>query len=159
MTGGTVFGTLFFVLLFAAALSSCIGCGEAVTSWVVEKKDISRGKAAFFVSIAAWVVGIGTILSFSTWSDFYPLNFIPAMQGMDIYVASDYLAANILLLIGSLALSMFFGWFVPKQLKHEALGLGASPWYGIWEFLLRFVIPVVLFVVLVLGLGLVDIGG
>jgi len=36
MPGGQVFGAIFFLLLIAAALSSCIGCAEAVVSWVDE---------------------------------------------------------------------------------------------------------------------------
>ena len=37
MPGGQLFGSIFFILLITAALSSCIGCAEAVVSWVDEQ--------------------------------------------------------------------------------------------------------------------------
>lgn len=152
MSGGHIFGPVFFILLFAAALSSCIGCAESVSFWITEKFGVQRKKAIFYVTIAAWLVGLTTIFSLGSWSEFYPLNFIPALSGMNIYVATDFLAANILLLIGSMFLAGFFAWLVPKQIKLEALGITDGKLYRIWNIFMRFVIPPVLFVVLVLGL-------
>ena len=155
MSGGLVFGSLFFILLFAAAMSSCIGCGEAVAFWLSEKFKLSRNSAILYASVAGWLIGLFTIMALGSWSDFYPLAFIPAMKGMNIYVATDFLAANILLLVGALSISVFFGWFVPKQLKLDAIGASDGLLYQSWLFLVRFVIPPVLLVVLIKGLGLV----
>ena len=152
MNGGLVFGSIFFILLFAAALSSCIGCAEAVAFWITERFDKSREVAILYSTVAAWLVGLMTIFSLGDWSEFHPFDFIPAMQGMTIYVATDFLAANILLLIGSLALSIFFGWLVPKRLKLEAMGVSENWLFHLWHGLVRWIIPPILLVVLVLGL-------
>jgi len=152
MSGGMFFGSMFFVLLFAAALSSCIGCGEGVAAWIIEKFDVSRSKAIFYTTASAWFVGLATIFSLGAWSDFYPLDFIPAMQGMSIYVAIDFFAANILLLVGAMFTSLFFGWFVPRKTKLEAINVPDSGMFRFWDFLIRFVIPPVLLIVLVMGL-------
>lgn len=50
MSGGLVFGTLFFVLLFFAALTSVIGSMEPVIAWVEEHRGIKRSIAAIFIA-------------------------------------------------------------------------------------------------------------
>jgi NSS family neurotransmitter:Na+ symporter len=141
------------VLLIAAALSSCIGCAEAVVSWVDEHWGIRRGKGILLATGAAWLLGILTILSLGTWSDFYPLNFIPAFAGKTVFDSLDFLAANILLLLGGLLTSVFFGWFVPKQLKLDEIGVRDGVFFAFWRIMIRFVIPPVLFIVLVMGIS------
>ena len=153
MAGGQVFGAIFFMLLIAAALSSCIGCCEAVVSWVDEHWELRRTKGTLLTVGAAWLVGILSIMSLGEWSNYYPLDFIPAFEGKTIFDALDFLAANILLLIGALLTSVFFGWLVPKQLKLEEMGLTDGWGYQVWLLLIRFVIPPVLFVSLVLGIS------
>jgi NSS family neurotransmitter:Na+ symporter len=152
MPGGQLFGAIFFVLLIAAALSSCIGCAEAVVSWVNEKWGIKREKGVLLTAGAAWAVGILTIMSLGDWSDYYPLEFIPAFEGKTIFDALDFLAANILLLIGGLLISVFIGWFVPKHIKLDEIGVEEGLFFTFWRFMIRFVIPPVLIVVLVMGL-------
>lgn len=153
MPGGQVFGAVFFVLLIAAALSSCIGCAEAVVSWVDEHWGISRQKGILYTVGAAWLLGILSVMSLGEWSSYYPLDFIPAFEGKTIFDALDFLAANILLLVGALLMCVFFGWLVPKQLKVDEIGFSGSAGYTIWVTLLRFVIPPILFVSLVLGIA------
>lgn len=153
MPGGQIFGAIFFLLLIAAAMSSCIGCGEAVVSWVDEHWGIERQKGILYTVGAAWLVGLLSIMSLGEWADYYPLDFIPAFEGKTIFDALDFLAANILLLLGALLMSIFFGWLVPKQLKLEELGLGDGWGYRVWLTLIRFVIPPILLVSLVLGIS------
>jgi len=153
MPGGQLFGSIFFVLLIAAALSSCIGCAEAVVSWVDEKFGIRRETGVLLTAGAAWVVGILTILSLGDWSEYYPLNFIPAFEGKTIFDSLDFLAANILLLIGGLLISVFIGWFVPKRIKLDEIGVEEGLFFSFWRFMIRFVIPPVLLIVLVMGIA------
>ena len=153
MPGGQFFGAIFFVLLIAAALSSCIGCGEAVVSWVDETFGIDRHKGVLYAAGAAWLVGLLSIVSLGDWSDFYPLDFIPAFAEKSIFGALDFLAANILLLVGGLLTSIFFGWLVPKQLKLDEIGWRDGAVFAFWRFMIRFVIPPILLVSLVLGIS------
>lgn len=154
MPGGHLFGSIFFLLLIVAALSSCIGLAESSLAWVEEHWKIPRRRGALWVGGLAWGVGILTILSFSDWSEFYPLDFIPAFEGMNIFSTLDFLAANIFLLTGGLLTAIFFGWKVPKAINLEAIGIPEGPLYAFSKFMLRYVIPVVLLVALVMGVGL-----
>lgn len=149
MPGGRIFGSIFFVLLISAALSSCIGLAEGVVNWVDEHWGIAREKGILYVAGAAWLLGILSIMSLGAWSGFYPLDFIPSYEGKPIFDALDHLAANNLLLLGGALSAIFFGWLVPKALKLEEINVADGLLFALWRFLIRFVIPPVLLIVLI----------
>lgn len=152
MPGGQMFGAIFFMLLISAALSSCLGLAEGCVNWVDEKWGVKREKGILMIIGATWLVGILSILSLGAWSGFYPLDFIPGYAGMGIFDALDHLAANNLLLVGGMLLSIFFGWLVPKALKLEEMGVQDGLFFQFWRVMIRFVIPPILFVVLYKGI-------
>jgi len=151
MPGGAFFGALFFLLLITASLSSCIGIAESVVSWVSDKWNIERQKGILLTASMAWFLGIFSILSFGKWSDFYPLEFIPLFAGKTIFYSLDFLAANILLLIGSMLVAVFFGWFTTKKIKEIEIGIESPKWFDFWHFMIRFIVPLVLFIILVMA--------
>ena len=152
MAGGQFFGAVFFLLLIVAALSSCLGGAEAVVSWVDRRWSIPREKGILYFVGSIWLIGIATILSLGEWSDFYPLGFVPALAEETIFDLLEWFAANILLLIGAGLTSVFFGWLVPKQTKLKGFGVREGMFYLYANTMMRYVIPPVLFVALVLGL-------
>ena len=151
MPGGAFFGALFFLLLITASLSSCIGIAESVVSWGSDKWNIRRQKGILLTASMAWFLGIFSILSFGRWSDFYPLEFIPLFAGKTIFYSLDFLAANILLLIGSMLVAVFFGWFTTKKIKEIEIGIESPKWFDFWHFMIRFIVPLVLFIILVMA--------
>jgi len=152
MAGGQFFGAVFFLLLMVAALSSCLGGAEAVVSWVDERWQIPRKKGVLYFVGTIWLIGITTILSLGEWSDFYPLSFIPALAEETIFDIFEWFAANILLLVGAALTSIFFGWVVPKETKLKGMGISDGKFYLFANTMMRYVIPPVLLVALVLGL-------
>ena len=68
LPGGTLIGTVFFVLVVIAAWSSAISIAEPAVAWAVEN-GFSRAKATFGVCFLAWLLGIGSVLSFNDWGD------------------------------------------------------------------------------------------
>ena len=152
MAGGQFFGAVFFLLLIVAALSSCLGGAEAVVSWVDERWQVPRKKGVLYFVGTIWLIGIATILSLGEWSDFYPLSFVPALAEETIFDLLEWFAANILLLIGAALTSIFFGWLVPKKTKLDGMGISDGKFYAFANTMMRYVIPPVLLVALVLGL-------
>jgi len=152
MPGGQLFGAIFFVLLISAALSSCIGLAEGVVNWVDEHLNVPRKQGILWVAGAGWILGIASILGFSTWSEVRLLDFIPSYVGLDIFDTLDTLAANNLLLIGGAFSAIFFGWLVPKALKLDEINVQDGILFGFWRFMIRFVIPPVLIVTLLMGI-------
>jgi len=153
MPGGQLFGSIFFVLLISAALSSCIGLAEGVVNWTDEHLNIPRKQGILWVSGAAWVLGLASILGFSVWKDVRLLEFIPSYRGKDIFDTFDTLAANNLLLIGGALAAIFFGWLVPKALKLDEINVQDGLFFNFWRFMIRFVIPPILLISLVMGIS------
>ncbi len=152
MAGGQLFGAVFFLLLIVAALSSCLGGAEAAVSWVDERWHVPRERGILYFVGTIWLIGIATIMSLGEWSDFYPLSVVPALAEETIFDLLEWFAANILLLTGAALTSIFFGWLIPKKTKLEGFGVGDGAFYAYANFMMRYVIPPVLVVALVLGL-------
>ena len=156
MPGGQFFGSIFFVLLIAAAVSSCLGLAEGVTNWLDEHWNVDRKKGVLWVSGSAWLLGIASILGLSVWREGWAnlglLNWIPSYAGKDIFDTLDTLAANNLLLIGATLAAIFFGWRVPKALKLDEFGVNDGLFFGFWRFMMRFIIPPILIIALVMGI-------
>jgi NSS family neurotransmitter:Na+ symporter len=152
MAGGQLFGALFFLLLIVAALSSCLGGAEAVVSWIDERWQVPRHKGVLYFVGTIWLIGIATIMSLGEWSDFYPLGFVPALAEETIFDLFEWFAANILLLVGAALTSIFFGWLVPKQIKLDGMGISDGKFYAFANTMMRYIIPPILVVALVLGL-------
>ena len=152
MPGGQLFGVVLFLLLMVAGLSSCLGGAEAAVSWVDKRWKVPRARGILYFTGTIWMIGITVILSLGDWSDFYPLAFIPALAEETIFGIFEWLAANILLLIGATLTSVFFGWFVPRSIKLDGLGMRDGKLFFYVNAMLRFVVPPVMMIALVLGL-------
>lgn len=142
MPYGSLFGTLFFVLLALAAWSSAISLIEPMAAWLVETGKFSRLIATLICGLTAWLVGFLTVFSFNIWSDVKPL------FNKTFFELIDYLTSNIMLPLGGLFIAIFVAWFMKRQFITEDLETSPnSLGFQIWQFLLRYVTP--------LGVGLV----
>ena len=139
--GGLVFGTLFFILLFFAALTSVIGCLEPMIAWCEERFQMVRWKAAALVCGSVFALGMGTVFSFNLWSAWRPLAFVPRFADFGYFEILDYLTANLMMPVGGLLLALFVGWRLrPLAIKQELQM--QNPWlFRGWFWLLRWVAP------------------
>jgi len=152
MPGGQLFGVVLFLLLMVAGLSSCLGGAEAAVAWVDARWKVPRERGILYFVGTIWLIGITVILSLGDWSDFYPLAFIPALAEETIFGLFEWFAANILLLIGATMTAVFFGWLVPNAIKLDGLGMQKGFLFSYVNAMLRFVVPPVMAIALVLGL-------
>ena len=134
---GTLIGVVFFGVFALAALSSAISILEVVVSYAVDERGIGRRKAAFGIGGATFVLGLPVAFE-STFIDLY-----------------DQLAAEVLLVLGSLLLVVLVGWFAAdralEELSKGTDGIGMLGTFWIW--LVR--VPVVIVLVVSLYLGVV----
>lgn len=163
MPGGSLFGTLFFVLLVFAAWTSAISLLEPVVAWLVENRGMSRVKAASLASVLAWVLGVCSLLSLNVWSE-YTLGRLPfldrwaevgilALPFMDLV---DYLTANVMLPLGGMLVAIFSVWIMQRPSSLEELGGKDGLGYRVWRGLTMVVAPLAVFVVLLNATGLLD---
>ncbi len=142
MTGGIIFGTLFFVLLFFAALTSAIGTLEPAVAWVEEHRGVKRSTAAIMICGSAFVIGLGTVFSFNIWSDWHPLGFTGRFADTGFFDLLDYITANLMMPASGLLLALFVGWRISPQAVADELNI-QNPWFfRTWFWLLRWVVPI-----------------
>ena len=142
MTGGLVFGTLFFVLLFFAALTSSIAIFEPVVAWVEEHRQISRPNAAIMVCGSAFVLGLGSVFSFNIWSEWRPLAFIARFADTGFFELIDYLTANLMMPLGGLLLAVFVGWRMSPESVAQELNIQSPLFLEALRWLLRWLVPI-----------------
>lgn len=145
MTGGWLFGVLFFILLVFAALTSSISLVEPVVAWMVENKGFTRVKASVVSGVTIWLLGVSVAFSFNIWSEF-------KIFDKTIFDFLDYLTANLMLPIGGFCIAIFAGWIMQQKHVKEELGIPEQQ-YEIWRFLACYVAPASVFIVFLHVLG------
>jgi NSS family neurotransmitter:Na+ symporter len=142
VTGGLIFGTLFFILLFFAALTSVIGVVEPMIAWWQEKFRLPRHLAAFFVCLSIFVLWLGTVFSFNLWSEWRPLAAFERYADFGYFEILDYLTANIMMPLSGLLLAVFVGWLIKPDAIREELQIQNPTLFKAWFWLLRWVAPI-----------------
>lgn len=144
MSGGVIFGTLFFVLLVFAAWTSAISLLEPIVEWLEEKTLLSRLQSALVAGAATWLLGIATVLSFNDWSAFTPF-------GMTVFDLLDYVTSKIMLPLTGLATIVFVGWFMGRDEVRAQLNMSGMA-FAWWRFSARFIAPTGVAIVFVYNL-------
>lgn len=138
---GSIFGALFFVLVFFAALSSSISLMEVTVAFGIDKLKWSRKTSVIVFTTLMFIIGIGASLSMGEWSDF----LIPWIDGNSygIFDFLDVLTSYYLLPLGGLFGALFIGfvWGVPNAVKEIKIG-SKFVTEKLWSVLIKFVVPI-----------------
>jgi neurotransmitter:Na+ symporter, NSS family len=145
MPGGILIGGLFFVLVTIAAWSSAISLIEPGVAWLIETRGFNRFTANLLLGAIAWILGLGTVLSFNDWAQY-------KIVGMTFFSGIDFLTSRIMLPVTGLFIALFVGWILaPAVVKEELRGEKSLTW-SLWFWVLRYICPLAIAVVLVMGL-------
>ncbi|NIL94113.1 MAG: sodium-dependent transporter [Woeseiaceae bacterium] len=148
--GGMLIGTLFFLLLFFAALTSSIGMLEPPVSLLTDSTKLKRSSAALLSGSIGAVFAILAVLSFNVLSDLHPLDAIATFEGKNFFESFIHLVLNLMMPIGGILISIFAAWIVKAEFSRDELFEGQDTLaYKIWQVLLRFVAPLLLAFVLI----------
>jgi NSS family neurotransmitter:Na+ symporter len=142
VTGGLIFGTLFFILLFFAAITSVIGVVEPMIAYWEERSGLPRRLAAFFVCLSIFILGMGTVFSFNLWSAWRPLAAFEKFADFGYFEILDYLTANVMMPLSGLLLAVFVGWLIKPEMIREEVQMKNPALFRIWFWLLRWVAPI-----------------
>ena len=153
MPGGSVFGTVFFLLLIVSALTSSIAILEPVVAWADEHWRVRRRLATPIAGALAWLLGLSTVFSFNLWGDVRPLGAFDTFAGKTLFDIQDYLTSNVLLPLGGILIAVFAGWILSAEATREELGLPPGGAFAAWRFLMRYVCPVAIAAVLIANLA------
>lgn len=141
--GGFLLAIVFFLLLSFAALTSAISLLEAQVAYLIDERGWGRKRATSFLAGLAFVVGLPTALSYNTLSEW------TLIGERTFFDSADLLTSNYLLPLSGLLISIYVGWFWSGSEEKQELVAGGAGWvYPLWHFLIRFISPVAIAVVL-----------
>ena len=146
-SGGMIFGALFFILLFFAALTSSIAMIEAPVSWLCDETKLSRRMSAVTVGAVGFVLGSLAAFSFNIFSDIRPLAGISMFTDKGFFDVFATIASDIIMPLGGLMIALFSGWVVKTKYSFEELFENKNKYmHKIWLFLVRYIAPFLLII-------------
>ncbi|WP_314039531.1 sodium-dependent transporter [Slackia exigua] len=148
MWAGQLWGTLFFLFMSFAALSSVIAVFENIMGFSIDQWGFSRRRAVIVNGIALFVLSVPCILGFNLWSGFE----VPGIG--NVQSLEDFLLSNNILLVGALVFLLFCvskrGWGWESFIAEADTGEGARFPRAAYAYM-KFVVPALIVVVFVAG--------
>ena len=139
---GNIVSVAFFVLLFAAAITSGISIIEVPIASMVERFKITRTKACSILFCIIAAIAIPTTLSFGILDGFKIL-------GKNLFDFLDFATSNLLMPLNALFLCIIAGWFL-KIRGH--LFLQNKFFAKLFDIGLKYIVPIILISLLYIGL-------
>ena len=160
--GGQFFGTLFFILLTFAALTSAVSILEVLVTYLSEEKGYSRKKSAIIGGLTTFVVGIACSYSLGPWSDITIASVFGFTSDVKIFNLAtfdllDYVSANVLLPLGGLFIAIFVGWVQPGKMMNEITNNGKIDfwWKSSFFIIIKYVSPIAIGYILLNSIGII----
>lgn len=150
MENGQIWGTLFFIFMNFAALSTIIAVFENIVSFSMDLLNWSRKKSVILNFIIIVIGSIPCAIGFSILSGFQPLG--PGSAVLDLL---DFLVSNVIMPLGSLVFLFFctrkLGWGWKNFIDEANTGSGISfPKQA--KFYVSWILPLVVIFIFLFGL-------
>ena len=150
MSGGALWGSLFFLFLTFAAISTIIAVFENLIVFNMELFHWDRKKSVIVCAILVVILSIPCVLGFNVLSGFQPFG-----DGSNIMDLEDFIVSNNLLPLGSLGYLLFctrkngWGWDNFIREANTGKGLKVQSWM---KPLFRFVLPIIIAFIYIYGM-------
>ncbi len=147
---GRLWGSLFFVFMSFAALSTVLAVFENIMACTIDLFGWSRKKACLINCITLFILSAPCALGFSLLSGFQPIG-----KGSTVMDLEDFLVSNILLPLGALVFIIFcvskhgWGWDKFTEEANQGKGLKVKSWMRGY---MTYILPVIVFAVFVIGM-------
>ena len=135
---GYCISVLFYALMALAALTSTISMHDIGTAFFHEELHISRKAAAWVVTSVCSIIAILSALSMAHTECLQ-------LQGRPLMECFDYVTAQVLMPLGSLATCLFVGWVLPKRIVAHQLTNGGTLKAGfafVFLFVVKYICPI-----------------
>ncbi len=150
MSGGRWWGSLFFLFMFFAAMSTILAVFENILACVRELTGWGRKKASLICGAAMLVLALPCALGYNLWSDFHP--FTSSSTVLDL---EDFLVSNCFLPLGALCYVLFcvsrFGWGFDNFIAEANAGKGMKLKRWIRPYV-TYVLPVAILALFIIGI-------
>ena len=148
MAGGRIWGSLFFLFMSFAALSTVFAVFENIVACLRDVTGWERKKASWVTGIALMVLCMPCVLGFTVLSHVQIL-------GLSIMDFEDFVVSNLMLPVGSLMFALFcvtrYGWGWKNFVAEANTGKGykVRNWMRLY---MTYVVPVIITFIFVYGL-------
>lgn len=154
MPGGVVFGSLFFLLVLFAAITSSLSLLEVPTSYLIDNKNWDRKKAVYVLSAIIFLISIPESLSNGVWEmKFFAMTFFDFV---------GYIAEAVLMPLCGLLMCIVIGhvWGTDKATEeitnHGTLEFRAKSY---WNVLIKYIAPVLILLIWLNSTGILALFG
>lgn len=152
LPGSLILASVFFVLLFFAALTSSIGQLEVIVSNSVDLYGWSRQKATLVAFGVVFCVGLPTALANSQMEIFanWPAVF------KHTFLETNYIIIDWMLAIFSICIALYVGFLMPESERQKGFTAGSTliKFYPLWRFLIRYIVPCGIALIILQRVGL-----
>ena len=149
--GGQVIGTLFFILVLLAALTSSISLAETVVSVVQDKFKIDRKVTCLIVLGGCLLLGLPSALGYGVLGGVKILG----LQFLDLF---DFISNSILMPIVAICTCVFIGFVIkPKAIEEEIEISAPFKAKKLFNVVIKYIAPV--FLVAILVSSILDVFG
>lgn len=149
MSGGRIWGTLFFLFMTFASFSTILAVFENILSFCMDTFGWSRRKTAVINGVVIALASLPCVLGFNLWSH------VGIIGGRNVLDSEDFIVSNLLLPLGSLVYLMFcvtkWGWGFENYLQEANTGSGLKLKKWLKPYF-RFVLPALIVIILLRGL-------
>lgn len=149
MSGGRIWGSLFFLFMTFASFSTVIAVFENIMSFCMDMFGWSRNKAALINCIVILIASLPCVLGYNVWSNLHLIG------GRDVLDSEDFIVSNLLLPIGSLIYLLFcvtkWGWGFEKYCEEANTGDGIKISKKLKPYF-QFILPILIVFILIQGL-------
>lgn len=150
MPGGRWWGTLFFLFMFFAAMSTVIAVCQNILASVRELTGWGKIKGCVICGMGVLLLSVPCALGFNLWS-----SFVPFASGSSVLDLEDFVVSNCLLPIGSLCYILFCttkkGWGFDNFIEEANAGKGLKLPRFIRPYL-TYILPVIVFAIFLIGI-------
>lgn len=150
---GPIIGTVFFVTVLFAALTSSVSVMETVVSGVMDRFHMERKKATILICGITTIIGIIVCLGYNVLFFKYTLPNGTIGQILDIL---DYISNYVLMPVVSIATCILIGWILKPEIIYDEVEQGKFK-FGrkkLYTIMLKYIVPVLLVILLLQALGL-----
>ena len=150
MWGVRVFGSMFFIFMSFAALSTVLGVFENILACFQDILGWSRKKLCLIGAIAMFALSLPCTLGFNILKNFHPLG-----GQTNVLDLEDFLVSNIILPLGSLIFVLFctndrfWGWNKFIEEANQGKGLKVAKWMRIY---MKYILPLIILALFILGM-------
>ncbi len=149
MAGGRLWGSLFFLFMTFASISTVIAVFENIIASGIDNFGWGRVKSTVISGILFFVGSIPCVLGYNIWSE------VRLIGNRDILDSEDFIVSNLLLPIGALIYLLFcvtkWGWGFDKYIEEVNAGKGIKMSRKLKPYF-QFVLPVLILIILITGL-------